>query len=176
MAAVGSAQASISVTQGYSLLRRTAQTSLRGGRSLELLNLHTGERVTATYWENGRYLPDGLAEINNLLRDHRTGDISEMDPELLDLLVQVRDKLETNAPFHIISGYRSPKTNAMLASHSNGVAKKSFHMQGKAVDIRVPSRSSSSVRQVARTLQRGGVGYYPRSDFVHVDTGNVRYW
>lgn len=155
---------------------RARPASLEGGRTLQVVNLHTGEKVSATYWENGQYLTDGLSELNHVLRDHRTGDVIDMDPSLMDLLVNLRERLGSGEAFHIISGYRSPKTNAMLRSSSSGVAKKSFHMLGQAVDIRLPDRSSSDIRRVAMAMERGGVGYYPKSDFVHIDTGHVRSW
>jgi uncharacterized protein YcbK (DUF882 family) len=145
-------------------------------KSLEFLHLHTGERLRTTYWHGGVYDRTARAEINQVLRDFRTGDVAPIDPKLLDLLYALRRKLDTTAPFHVISGYRSPKTNAMLASNSGGVAKKSLHMQGMAIDIRLPGRELDEVRRAARALQRGGVGFYPRSDFVHVDTGRVRFW
>lgn len=145
-------------------------------KSLEFLHLHTGERLRTTYWHDGVYDPGARAEINEVLRDFRTGDVAPIDPKLLDLLHALRRKLDTNAPFHVISGYRSPKTNAMLSANSAGVAKKSLHMQGKAIDIRLPGRRLDDVRRAARALQRGGVGFYPKSDFVHVDTGRVRFW
>lgn len=145
-------------------------------RSLEFLHLHTGERLRTTYWHDGTYVPDARADIDQVLRDFRTGDVAPIDPKLLDLLHALRRRLDTNAPFHVISGYRSPATNAMLAANSGGVAKKSLHMQGMAIDIRLPGRNLDEVRRGARALQRGGVGYYPGSDFVHVDTGRVRFW
>ncbi len=145
-------------------------------RQLSLLNLHTGESLVTTYWENGQYQTEALSEINNVLRDHRTGDIHPMDTELLDMLTTLQQKLGSNQPFQIISGYRSPKTNAVLHKKSNGVAKRSLHMQGKAIDIRLPGCQLSDLRKAAIACQRGGVGYYPKSNFIHVDTGRVRQW
>jgi uncharacterized protein YcbK (DUF882 family) len=145
-------------------------------RRLTLRNLHTGEQARITYWAEGNYLNESLQEINQLLRDHRTGDIAQMDRELLDLLYRLQHRLENKNEFEVISGYRSPKTNAMLRSKSNGVAKKSLHMQGKAIDIRLPGTSLKQLRKAAVTLKSGGVGYYPNSNFIHVDTGRVRYW
>jgi uncharacterized protein YcbK (DUF882 family) len=121
-------------------------------------------------------LKESLREINHLLRDHRTGDTVQMDRELLDLLYSLQHKVESKKEFQVISGYRSPKTNAMLRSKSSGVAKKSLHMQGKAIDIRLPGTSLKNLRKAAVALKSGGVGYYPNSNFVHVDTGRVRYW
>jgi uncharacterized protein YcbK (DUF882 family) len=144
-------------------------------RSVSFHNLHTGEALNTVYWADGRYLPDAMRRIDWLLRDHRTDDVRPIDPRLLDLLVELQARLR--APrFDVISGYRSPETNAMLASLSDGVAQNSRHLQGKAIDIRVPGRRLKQVRATAMALYGGGVGYYPHSDFVHLDTGPVRHW
>ena len=145
-------------------------------RSLAFDNLHTGERLKLDYWIQGTYVPDALSSINHLLRDFRTGDVHTIERTLLDLLVMLRQRLETTAALAVISGYRSPKTNAMLHEASSGVASQSLHMQGKAIDIRVPGRPLAAVHQIALAMQAGGVGYYPKSDFVHVDVGRVRRW
>lgn len=145
-------------------------------RTVALENLHTGERLKVQYWADGRYLHDALSEVDHILRDFRTGEVHAIDPRLLDLLDALHGKLETTAPFQVISGYRSPKTNAMLHEASSGVAVRSLHMQGMAIDVRMPGRALKSVRAAALDLARGGVGYYPRSDFVHVDIGRVRHW
>lgn len=145
-------------------------------RALAFDNLHTGERLHTVYWEGGRYLPEAMRDINWLLRDFRSEQVHSIDPRLLDLLADLHARLETRAPFQVISGYRSPETNAMLASLSDGVAQNSLHMDGQAIDIRVPGRHLRHVRAAALSLRRGGVGYYPHSDFVHVDTGRVRTW
>lgn len=144
-------------------------------RTLALESIHTGEKVRTTYWERGRYIKGALQEINHVLRDHRTNDVHAMDPHLLDLLTALRQKLGSREKFEVISGYRSPQTNAMLHEHSNGVAKKSMHMEGKAIDIVLADRSLTQVRNAALSLGRGGVGYYG-GKFVHVDTGPVRKW
>ncbi len=144
--------------------------------SLSFYNLHTGESLKAVYYENGGYLAGALQEINYVLRDFRANEVKPIDPRLLDLLVALHGRLDTSAPFDVISGYRSAKTNAMLHTHSEGVAVHSLHIDGRAIDIRVPNRDLSTLRQTALTLHAGGVGYYPRSDFVHVDTGRVRCW
>jgi uncharacterized protein YcbK (DUF882 family) len=144
-------------------------------RLLSFYNLHTAERLKVVYWADGAYVPESLAAINRVLRDHRTGSVHEIDQRLLDLLSQVRSKLDTSEPFQIISGYRSPATNAVLHERSNGVAKHSLHMDGMAADIRIEGRSLEALRDVARSLKSGGVGYY-RSQFVHVDVGRVRTW
>lgn len=145
-------------------------------RIVALHNLHTGENVSAVYWSEGRYQQDALRRINWLLRDHRTGDVHPIDPRLLDLLTSLRSHLNTREPVQVICGYRSPATNAMLEGTTEGVAHNSFHVHGKAIDIRVPGRRLAGVRQAAVKLRVGGVGYYPRSDFVHVDVGPVRHW
>ncbi|MGW8312852.1 MAG: YcbK family protein [Desulfuromonadales bacterium] len=146
-------------------------------RSLSLLNTHTGERLKeVVYWEKGLYLPDALHDINYVLRDHRTDEIHKIDPKTLDLMAAISRKLDAKRPFEIISGYRSPQTNQYLRSLSNGVAKNSYHIQGKAVDLRLPGVPLKHVRKAAIDLRMGGVGYYPQSDFVHVDSGKVRYW
>ena len=145
-------------------------------RKLSLLNLHTGERLNTTYWVDGEYQTSELEAIDHILRDHRTGDVTRMDKDLLDLLNILHQKMDSKQAFHIISGYRSPRTNAALSKKSNGVAKKSLHMQGKAIDIRLPDCQLSDLRKAAISCQTGGVGYYRKSNFIHIDTGNVRYW
>ena len=143
---------------------------------MSLHNLHTGESLKAVYFEQGRYLPDALAEVNRVLRDFRTGDQHMMDPRLLDLLSQVHGRIDSARPFQVISGYRSPKTNAMLHEHSHGVANQSLHMQGMAIDVRVEGVQLKHLHDAALGLGKGGVGFYPVSDFVHVDVGRVRRW
>jgi uncharacterized protein YcbK (DUF882 family) len=145
-------------------------------RSLYFHNLHTGESLRTVYWEEGVYHPEAIEAINKVLRDHRTGEIAQMDIGLLDLLHSIRTTAESSKPFNIISGYRSPKTNAMLQKNTSGVAKKSLHMQGKAIDINLQGVELAKLKQIAMHQKRGGVGYYPSSNFVHVDVGRVRYW
>ena len=147
-----------------------------GPRKLSFLNLHTGERLTTAFWSDGALLSDGLAEINRVLRDHRTGEVMPIDPGLLDMLHRLQQRMETTKPFHVISGYRSPKTNAALRKNGGGVAKRSYHMKGMAIDIRLPGHRLSDLRKAALSLRGGGVGYYPKSGFIHVDTGPVRQW
>ncbi len=139
-------------------------------------NLHTGERFRAVYYANGSYLPDALAEATRVMRDWRTGDQHFIDPTLFDALHAIGGRLETRKPFQIISGYRSPKTNAMLHRRSNGVAEHSQHTIGKAIDLRIEGVELSNLRAAATAISAGGVGYYPVSNFVHVDTGRVRQW
>ena len=145
-------------------------------RKLSLLNLHTGENINATYWAEGQYQTSELHAINQVLRDHRTGDVMNMDSNLIELLNILHHKMDGQQAFHVISGYRSPKTNAMLNKKSSGVAKKSLHMQGRAIDIRLPGCQLASLQQAAIKLHAGGVGYYSRSGFIHIDTGRVRSW
>lgn len=146
-------------------------------RSLSLLNTHTGERLKeVVYWEQGSYIPDALNHLNHVLRDHRTNEVHSIDPMTLDLMAAISRKVDAKRPFEIISGYRSPKTNKALRGNSSGVAKSSLHMQGKAVDLRLPGVPLKAVRKAALELRMGGVGYYPKSDFVHIDSGNVRSW
>ncbi|MEO6696923.1 MAG: DUF882 domain-containing protein [Gammaproteobacteria bacterium] len=145
-------------------------------RTLAFFNTHTGEHLNTVYCANGEYIPGALAEINRILRDHRNEQIGAMHPQLLDLLHAISARLDSRQPFHVISGFRSKESNAMLAERSGGVAKHSLHMQGLAMDIRVPGCDLAVLRKAAVALQGGGVGYYPRSDFVHVDVGRVRYW
>lgn len=145
-------------------------------RILSLQNLHTGEKLKACFWENGKYIADACAALNKVLRDHRSGQSHMMDPGLYDILTGMAGKMEKEASFQIISGYRSPATNAKLHAKSSGVATKSLHMLGQAMDVRMPGADLKRVRDVALSLKKGGVGYYPVSNFVHVDTGRVRQW
>jgi uncharacterized protein YcbK (DUF882 family) len=145
-------------------------------RSLSLVNLHTGERFRAVYWEGGAYLAEALAGFDRVLRDHRTGEAHQMEPRLLDLAVALTSRLDVNETVQIISGYRSPQTNAALHAGSSGVATRSLHMEGKALDIRIAGVDLARLRDAAWSLQSGGVGYYPTSNFVHVDVGRVRRW
>lgn len=145
-------------------------------RALSLYNLHTGELLRTTYWMDGAYLPAELDGINRILRDFRTGEITPIDPQLIDLLFTLQQHLGTRAAVHVISAYRSPATNALLRTRSEGVAKHSLHMDGRAIDIRIPGCELAQLHRAAMALRAGGVGYYPRSDFVHLDTGRVRAW
>lgn len=145
-------------------------------RELSFHNTHTGEKLSATFWSDGKYQEDSIEEINWILRDHRAGIASPIDPKLLDLLYQLQTKVEHKGEFHVISGYRSPATNDMLNKRSSGVAKRSYHMQGKAIDVRMPGFDSRQLHKAAISLKGGGVGYYSSSNFVHLDVGRVRYW
>lgn len=145
-------------------------------RSIHLYNTHTGETLKTVYWAEGRYQTKTIAQVSKFLRDHRNGQVHPMDPHLLDLMTSVQRKVGAKGAIHIICGYRSPATNAILASYSDGVATHSLHTQGKAVDLRLPGHSTRMVGKAALSLKGGGVGIYPESDFVHMDTGRVRSW
>ncbi len=145
-------------------------------RALSFYNVHTGEALKTVYFDRGEYVPGALLEVNYFFRDFRANEVKVIDPRLLDLLHRINGALNTSQPFNLISGYRSPTTNAWLASQSEGVARHSLHMYGMAADINVQGRSLALLQIVALAMRGGGVGYYPRSDFVHVDIGRVRRW
>ncbi len=145
-------------------------------KTLALEHLHTGDKLKLTYYEGGRYLNDALREISFLLRDYHNDYVHPIDTDLLDQLYDLKLSLGINKPFHIVSGYRSPITNAKMRKRSHGVAKNSLHMEGRAIDIRIEGVDTRDIRNAALAMQRGGVGYYERSDFVHLDTGSVRTW
>jgi uncharacterized protein YcbK (DUF882 family) len=145
-------------------------------RQLSFMNTHTGDTFADAYWENGTYVPDAMAAINHVMRDHRSGEVHDIDPRLLDQLHALRGEVGSTSPFQIISGYRSPATNATLAANSGGVATRSLHMRGRAIDIRVGGVDLTRLRDAAIALNAGGVGFYEASDFIHVDTGRVRRW
>jgi uncharacterized protein YcbK (DUF882 family) len=145
-------------------------------RSLAFYNTHTDEYLKTVYWANRQYQPDALEQINCIFRDHRSGEIKPISPQLLDILYYVCNKSLSKKPIHIISGYRSPETNALLRRQSGGVVKKSYHLKGQAIDFCLPDCGLSRLRRIAIGLKAGGVGYYPESNFVHVDIGPVRSW
>jgi uncharacterized protein YcbK (DUF882 family) len=151
----------------------------RNEKELSFFHTHTNEELQTAYCCDGRYRPDALAQVNHFLRDFRVNEEHPIDPALLDLLFALGSELQTRDPYHVISGYRSPKTNAMLRTRggeSTGVAVHSLHMVGKAIDIRVPGVPLKELHQAAMSLKLGGVGFYPQSNFVHVDVGRVRHW
>ena len=145
-------------------------------RRLALVNAHTGERFEGAYRVHGNYLDESMEELSHVLRDHRVGRERPMDPALFDTLHALHARLDTDQPFRVLSGYRTPETKAKLRRRSPGVAKFSLHMQGRAVDVHVPDIDTRTVQREALALAAGGVGYYARSGFVHLDTGNVRAW
>jgi len=153
-----------------------ALARLRPTRELRFFHTHTSESLRIVYAENGSYVPEALDEINHLLRDFRSGDVHVIDPRLLDILHEVRQVTGSTGQFEVISGFRSPATNDMLRSQSSGVAQHSLHLQGQAVDVRLDGVPTGHLRRAALSLAQGGVGYYPSSDFVHLDTGRVRAW
>lgn len=159
----------------HPIVARASQILLPS-REISLFNTHTGEKLTAEYCTHGEYTSQALHEINHIFRDFRTGEAKPIDPRLLDLLYSITQKTKPGSQIHIISGYRSPATNLSLIQKSAGVAKHSLHMDGKAIDLRIPGCDLSTVRNVAWAMQSGGVGYYEKSNFVHIDTGRVRFW
>jgi uncharacterized protein YcbK (DUF882 family) len=171
-------KSSLALASGLSLpaLSKAAIATPSTERALRLYNTHTGESLRTIFWAEGQFIPDALQDINKLLRDHRNDKVAQMDPQLLVLLDKVSAQFGDQKVLHVISGYRSPETNAMLHEHSDGVAKHSLHMEGKAIDIRLPGTNLAVLHKAAMAAQGGGVGYYPDSQFVHMDTGRVRYW
>ena len=145
-------------------------------RNLSFRHLHTNEKLTLEYFSDNQYQYESMNRLNYLLRDFRSSEVYPIDPKLFDLLHSIKQATGSKGYFEIISGYRSPKTNSMLRNKSNGVAKRSLHMQGKAIDVRLTDVSTASVRQAAIALKAGGVGYYKKSNFVHLDTGRFRTW
>lgn len=184
MAMAGLASGAVSLTaasedaMAAEVLRRTEVIAgaIGGPRTLSFVNTHTNERLTATFWRGGSYETAALDEINYILRDFRSGDVHPINKGLLNLLSILNHKVGASHPVSIISGYRSPRTNAMLRNRSHGVATRSFHLRGMAMDIRIPGLSTAQIARQARSMQIGGVGYYSDSDFCHVDVGPVRTW
>jgi uncharacterized protein YcbK (DUF882 family) len=173
---------SASLSTGLSLasspaLAKSSKYRSSAPRALSLHHLHTDERLRLTYRVGEHYQRSALHRLNRFLRDFRTGESAAIDPRVYDLLFEIQTQLDhEDGVFEIISGYRSPKTNAMLRRTSSGVAKKSLHMSGKAIDVRLSEMPTRRIRDAALTIGRGGVGYYRKSDFVHLDTGRVRHW
>src|SRR5688572_29731973 len=148
----------------------------RADKSLRFYHTHTGETLNRVFWADGAYVPGALADINRLLRDHRTNEVLPIDPQLLSLLERITSLTGKTDTLHVISGYRSPLTNQTLANRSDDVSRRSLHMDGKAIDIRIPGRDLQTLRTAALSLRGGGVGFYPLDRFVHVDIGRVRVW
>jgi uncharacterized protein YcbK (DUF882 family) len=144
---------------------------------LRLYHTHTGERLDIVYRSGNDYIPEALDKLNHFLRDHRTGDVHRYDPRVFDLLSDLTKAVgRENAEIQIVCGYRSPWSNEFLRRTTSGVAQNSLHMQAEAIDIRLPGTLTSAFRDAALALHRGGVGYYPKSDFIHVDVGRIRRW
>lgn len=170
-------QLGLGLTAGLSTTSNVFATALKpSDRKLSLTNLHTGERLNATYWAEGEYQTGELIAINKILRDHRTGDIETIDTHLIEYLNLLHSKVGIKQSFEVFSGYRSPKSNTELRHTTTGVAKKSYHTKGMAVDIRLPKCQLATLHNAAINLKIGGVGKYSRSGFIHIDTGNVRNW
>lgn len=163
---------------GFLLAPGLARAALPSNRSLSFYAMHTGEELTADYFVNGRYQPQELQAIAHVLRDHRTDQIHDIAPEVLDIVHAVRRMVGSRDAIHVVSGYRSPETNEMKRRRSrwSGVAKNSYHLDGKAIDLILPDSDMRQVRRAGIALQAGGVGYYPRSGFVHLDCGPFRTW
>ena len=153
-----------------------ATVSKTDERQLSFYHTHTSESLTVTYYRDGEYVPSALADLNHFLRDFRTDDAVNMDPAVFDILYDIQIASGSVGTYQIISAYRSPATNEMLRGNSNGVARNSQHLLGRAIDVRLTDLDTAELRDVALSLQRSGVGYYSKSDFVHVDTGRVRQW
>lgn len=173
LAGVGAGALALGLAPMGSALARSAGPEVRG---LSLVNLYTSESVAIDYFANGAYIPEALRELDAFMRDPIDGTRRRMNPALYDLLNSIWGLMETPLPFHIISGYRSPKTNAMLRRRGRGVARRSLHMSGLAADIRLPGRDLKYLWRAATALKGGGVGLYTRSNFIHVDTGRIRNW
>ena len=158
-------------------IAKPALASLPNARSLDFDHTHTGERLSVVFAVGNHYVPDALITLNRFLRDHYSGEVGTIDPQLFDLLFKTRQELGSDQAFQVISGYRCATTNSHLRnSRGGGVARQSLHMHGQAIDIRIPGVPLSDLRDAAMSLKAGGVGFYPRDKFVHVDTGKLRYW
>jgi uncharacterized protein YcbK (DUF882 family) len=155
---------------------RKAAAATVAAHELSFYHIHTAEKLTVTYREHGELIPGALAEINRYLRDFRTDQVHDIDVTLLDALHALYTAFDERGNFEVISGYRSPRTNAALRHATTGVAENSLHIQGRAIDVRLTSAKTAALRDAALALKSGGVGYYPESNFVHVDTGKVRSW
>ncbi len=172
------AQLSVSAFGGATAASPASSTSPTAAetRSLSFFHTHTDAEIDICYWRDGTYVETSLSRLDGFLSDFRTGEATRIDPALFDLLHEIARETGTREPFQVISCYRCPKTNAALRSKSSAVAEKSLHMEGRAIDIRLADVSSTVLRDTAIRLGKGGVGYYRKSDFVHVDTGRVRQW
>jgi uncharacterized protein YcbK (DUF882 family) len=162
---------------GSAVQGRAESVPAEEARQLRLYHTHTRERIDLVYRRAAAYVPEALAQLDHFLRDHRTGDVDHYDPRVFDLLSDlIAAAGRPGAEIQVICGYRTPWSNEFLRTHTFGVARNSLHMQAEAIDIRLPGVSIASLRNTALALGRGGVGYYPRSNFIHVDVGRVRRW
>ncbi len=170
--------ASLTTSLGLALMAKPVQASRGNSRSLSLYNPHRMEFLTVQYSVGGWYDPDAMGQINHFMRDPRTDEAIEIDGQLVDILYQIQQHAAAGEPLNVVSGYRSPRTNASMRAErrGRGVARNSYHMYGRAADIKLPGYRLARLRDIAVSLDAGGVGYYPYSDFIHVDTGPVRYW
>ncbi len=167
---VAGATATLSTSPVWSMLQHVQV------RTLDFNNLHTGEILSSTYWAEGEYVADEMKLVDKILRDHRTGDIINIDTRLLDILYVMQQLVKVSGSYNVISGYRSPASNERLRTASSKVAKNSFHMKGRAIDINLPGCDLKHLRNAVVSMQAGGVGYYPTSNFIHIDNGKVRHW
>ena len=153
-----------------------ANTTILPEKNIKLYNTHTKEKIDTTYFKNGKYQIEELVKISKFLKDHRTGDIKAIDIDLIDFITSLKEEFQYESYVHVISGFRSEKTNKRLREKGAGVAKKSYHTKGQAIDIRMPGIKTKKISKAARKKEFGGVGYYKRSNFVHLDSGRVRSW
>lgn len=158
-------------TNAFGLLRGAGDI-----RRIRMYSGRTGESIDTIYWVEGQYIPEVLKEINHFMRDWRSGDTVKIDPRTVDIMAAAHRLMDVTEPYMMLSGYRSPKTNAMLRSQSSGVARNSLHLRGQAADLRLKSRSVGQMAKAASACASGGVGKYSRSNFVHMDCGPVRTW
>lgn len=164
-------------SHAFASLPESASLFLPRTRKLAFKHTHTGEEISLVYANENHYVTESLRSLNHFLRDHYTGEIGRMDPRLFDVLYHIKQTLRSTQSFQVISGYRCPRTNSNLRqAREGGVAKHSLHMDGKAIDIRLPGIALEDLRNAALSLQAGGVGYYPAEQFIHIDTGRVRRW
>ncbi len=172
------AMAATAATAAMTVSPAAAETALQAGpRALALAHTHTGEQLRLVYAENAAYLPGALGQLNHFLRDHYSGQVGVIDPPLFDLLHRVDQLLGTGSAFEVISGYRCAATNQRLRQRGGGgVAQRSLHMDGRAIDVRLRGVPLADLRDAALSLRAGGVGFYPRDQFVHLDTGRPRSW
>lgn len=176
-ARVGPRGESPAQAQGVPSAQPEALVQQGAGHRLVLYNTHTAERIDIIYRRGDRYVPEALAKLDYFLRDHVTGDVRHFDPRLYDILSDLTAAVgHPGGEIEIVCGYRTPSTNESLRAHTTGVAKNSLHIQAEAIDLRMPGINTLKLRQAALALHSGGVGYYPHSDFIHVDTGRVRQW
>jgi uncharacterized protein YcbK (DUF882 family) len=167
---------SLGAAAALSSAGRKAAAATEAAHRLSFFHIHTAEKLTVTYREHGELLPEALLEINRYLRDFRTEEVHDIDVALLDTLHALFTTFDSRGNFEVISGYRSPHTNAVLRHVTSGVAENSLHIQGRAIDVRLTSAKTAALRDAALALKVGGVGYYAESNFVHVDTGKPRSW